>query len=363
MNRRRAPRFRTTVLALTAWAMAATAVAGPVGAVDPDVTPPDGTFQVFSADLDSYSGSTPVPELVARVTGASDSESGLDKLRISNTGTEVAGMLTTFQEIAIATTDWRDLVDWSVANGTGGSTTDGLHTVYAQWSDVAGNWTPIVSVGIDLDTKAPKVNAVNIGFAQSAPQSGIPIRISWVTSEVGAYEMQRQVDGGGWSPMSYDISSKQLVLGHSSKHSYRYRIRMRDWAGNDSDWTYSTRFKPAHYLETKKAVKYHGAWQHVIYVGSPFVTARSGVGGAYATFTFKGKGIAWESIRGPKRGRVTVSIDGKVVKTVDLKAKSYKWAVAYSRTWAKVGTHTIKIKVVGTKGRPNIDIDGFGVLR
>jgi hypothetical protein len=73
--------------------------------------------------------------------------------------------------------------------------------------------------------------------------------------------------------------------------------------------------------------------------------------------------MAWMAVMGPGRGKAAVYVDGVYVKTVDLYASSYRWAVVYQKTWSTLGTHTIRVKVLGTSGRPYVDIDGFGILR
>jgi len=38
-------------------------------------------------------------------------------------------------------------------------------------------------------------------------------------------------------------------------------------------------------------------------------------------------------------------------------------SVARSRTWAKAGTHTVKLVVVSSAGHARVDLDAFEVLR
>jgi hypothetical protein len=55
-----------------------------------------------------------------------------------------------------------------------------------------------------------------------------------------------------------------------------------------------------------------------------------------------------------------VYVDGVFVATVDLYAASASYrSVAYARTWSSLGTHTIRIVVVGTAGRPRVDLDAI----
>ena len=46
--------------------------------------------------------------------------------------------------------------------------------------------------------------------------------------------------------------------------------------------------------------------------------------GASATLTFTGRGIAWIGPVGPTRGTARVYLDGKYVKTVDLRRSTFR---------------------------------------
>ena len=38
-------------------------------------------------------------------------------------------------------------------------------------------------------------------------------------------------------------------------------------------------------------------------------------------------------------------------------------ALAWQKTWSTSGTQTVKLVVVGTSGRPRVDLDAFAVLK
>jgi hypothetical protein len=67
---------------------------------------------------------------------------------------------------------------------------------------------------------------------------------------------------------------------------------------------------------------------------------------------------------GPDHGAAKVYVDGVLVTTIDLHAASTTYRrVAYARSWSASGNHTLRIVVVGTAGRPRVDIDAFEVVR
>jgi hypothetical protein len=118
------------------------------------------------------------------------------------------------------------------------------------------------------------------------------------------------------------------------------------------------------YQETHKAIAYTGTWQAAPYPAYSGGNARwTNTKGHTATFTFTGRTAAWYGPKGPTRGQVKVYIDGAYRRTYDLYASSYRASnQILSISWASAGTHTIKLEVVGTPGRPTVAIDVFAVV-
>ena len=57
-------------------------------------------------------------------------------------------------------------------------------------------------------------------------------------------------------------------------------------------------------------------------------------------------------------------MNGVLVATVDLARGSVQYrAIAWQKTWTTVASRTIKVVVLGTPGRPRVDIDGFVVVK
>ncbi len=80
------------------------------------------------------------------------------------------------------------------------------------------------------------------------------------------------------------------------------------------------------------------------------------------SYTFRGTSIAWVSAKSTDMGQAWVDIDGQYAATVDLKASSSKTRqIVFARTLPD-GQHTIRMRVVGTSGRPYVYVDGFYVV-
>ena len=84
---------------------------------------------------------------------------------------------------------------------------------------------------------------------------------------------------------------------------------------------------------------------------------------ASVKYEFTGKGIAFVTTEADKRGRARIYINGNLQATIDLSDPTRYRVLAWQRTWATSATRTIKVVVVGTSGRPRVDVDAFVVLK
>jgi hypothetical protein len=298
---------------------------------------------------------------------ASDPLSGVALVRVSNRPDTSGGLLTYG-----STVDWTATPQaWSLADAaTGGSTSNGTRTVYAQFRDGAGNWSPVVQDSIVLDTVMPTAQAPAALPEVNATVSGaVPTRLSWsgtdATSGIAAYQLQRSVDGGAWTALSLPTATTvSLLQALTPGHTYRFRTRAGDRSGLWSAWQYGPVLTPSLSQETSTALTWTGTWTRAALTGASGGYVRySGQAGARATFTTSMRAVGWVAVRGPGRGRATVSVDGVAVATVDLYASTVQPArVVYAHSWSAVGTHTVTVQVVGTSGRPRVDYDAIARL-
>ncbi len=86
--------------------------------------------------------------------------------------------------------------------------------------------------------------------------------------------------------------------------------------------------------------------------------------GATAKLSFTGRNVAWVAPKSSTRGKADVYVDGAYVQTVDLYSSStLSRQVVFSQSWATSESHTLEVRVLGTSGRPRVDIDAFVVLQ
>lgn len=330
-----------------------------------DTTPPTCQFGIYSLNK-GIDRATDILDVSARLI-TSDTQSQVQSVRISNTGTTSNGLLTIFEEHPLPT-NW-EYVDWSLQNTTGGSATVGIHTVYAQCSDSSGNWSPVQTAQIRYDPLDPVVSTPALTLTPDASFKGILARIAFSVSDPGGsggypYEVARSVDGKAWSTVASGGGiAKTLDFAVSPGHSYRFRVRAADDAGNIGAWAYSRTFTPARYAENSTAIKRTGTWTRVYYYDVGFYTRYAKAAGATAKLTFTGRTVGFVAVIGPGRGKAGIYVDGKLVQTIDTyKASNDVW-VKFQRTWSTSGTHSILVKVLGTAGRPRVELKEFDVLR
>lgn len=157
---------------------------------------------------------------------------------------------------------------------------------------------------------------------------------------------------------------------HWSDFSRRYVNRIMSLMGSkllpsrSSVQAVSTPATPRHIFdESNRYVHFSGGWGEAEFASYNGGVVRYAIdSGTTAWFTFQGTSITWIGPVGPTRGQANVYLDDELVATVDVYARHYKpRAAIFTRTFDRLGTHTITIEVVGTPGRQTIALDEFVV--
>jgi hypothetical protein len=178
---------------------------------------------------------------------------------------------------------------------------------------------------------------------------------------VAGYELERY-DGAAWVPVPLaKASATTVTVALAPAQMHRFRVRAIDRAGNVGAWATAGLFRLGAVQGTSASVVRTGRWTTAL---SPLYFGRraaaSQAAGASARITFTGQQIAWVSTLGPTRGQARVYVDGAFVRTVDLRsATGAVRRIVYARAWSSPGRHTLEIRVVGTPGRPRVDVDDF----
>ena len=177
-----------------------------------DTTPPGGSITI--------NGGTPYATrtAVTLTLSAQDVGSGLDSMRFNDDGTNWSTW-----EVYTTSRDW-------ILSGA-----DGEKTIHAQFRDEAGN-ASAHSTTIVLDRAAP-TSAV-----QELPtQSATPFTVYWLgmdaTAGIATYDVQYR-DGlaAAWTDWLLGTTDTSAGFTGEQEHTYYFRTRARDGAGNLEDW-------------------------------------------------------------------------------------------------------------------------------
>lgn len=233
---------------------------------------------------------------------------------------------------------------------------------------------PIVAATVKVDNTVPTVTT-----PKPALRTGIPLettstaqrllmRISWTGTDadsgIASYDVQRSYDGGAYATIANATTATSLDWTMTPGHTYKFRVRARDKAGNVSAWTTAYTWYAYLRQNSYSSIAYSGAWGTVAASSaSGGSTKGSSSAGVSASLKFSGRAIGLVTTLGPTRGAAQIWVDGVLAATVNTYADTTSYRhVVFSKTWSSYAAHTIKVVVLGTAGHPRFDIDAFEVI-
>ena len=240
-----------------------------------------------------------------------------------------------------------------------------------EFTNAAGSWSTRVSM-LTEDRTPPRTTAptARITVPGTAALTSVLATVTWSGSDdftgVARYELQASVAGGAWTPVALATPlSTTFAASIVPATTYRYRVRATDAAGNTGGWATSAVVTPVATPETSAAARYSGTWTLALSSGSYGGRVKyASRAGASVSYTFVGRQVVWMAPKSKTRGSARVYIDGVYRATVSLYSVTTRnRQLVYSYAWAGNGTHTIKLVVAGTAGRPRVDLDAFVILR
>ncbi len=250
----------------------------------------------------------------------------------------------------------------------------GTGTVWATHMVTAhdGGWrTDVARLVVDNETPTVPGSLTSALVSPTDLLATSTVKLSWgastdATSGVAKYELAESIDGGAFgavTPLSPTTTTVTRQL--QFNHTYQYRVRAVDTAGNASAYRTGTTIRPTLYQQTSGTV-YGGTW------GTASSGSYSGgserystIAGRSVTFTATtARSIAFVTTKSASRGVFKVYVDGVYKGLVSSYSPTTKYRqIVYQFTWSTPGTHKIKIVVNGTAGHPRVGIDAFVVLR
>jgi C1A family cysteine protease len=217
-------------------------------------------------------------------------------------------------------------------------------------------------------TSAATMGTVDVAVASTYQLNGtvVPVRVKWSASgSVARYVVWTSTNGGTWVDTTSRLSAQtdaSVVLNLQQGTSYRFAVAAFDTSGNRSDYAYSAVFSPKVYDDSIVAAS--AGWTRYSWdeaVSGTGIT--SSTADATVQFNFTGRGVALVAPKFSTGGQANMYVDGNFVQTIDLySATRTARVVVFSRYWGSAGTHTVTLKIVGTAGRPRVDVDAIAVV-
>ena len=261
--------------------------------------------------------------------------------------------------------------NFSVSNPAPADGTLTIQIANGSLKDLAGNdgaGSNVITRSIDHHAPVTSTPAAVLSSGTTLNGTSLRVQVSWTGYDVGpagvaSYDVQRSYDGQAYATIA-TTTAQSISWSISPGHTYRFQVRGHDKAGNVGAWRAGATLKPALTQQTSSAVVFSGSSTTTTYSGYSGGSERYlRAVGASATYTTTARSLSFVSTRGPGRGTAKIYVDGVLAATVSLSNSAYTYRfVAFTKSWATVGTHTIKVVSQGTPV-VRVDIDAFGVIR
>ncbi|MET8102728.1 peptidoglycan recognition protein [Streptomyces sp. NPDC005236] len=259
------------------------------------------------------------------------------------------------------------LVDGKVAT-TGGPTatsapltlTAGSHTLAVRVTHISGKTTVTPNTTVVAETTAPTFStkpslSLRTGTVDT---TAVPVTLSWKSADNSALKEVRLTRP---SAHTYGPTITSTALTSNSGTASTWSMTAYDYVGNTASASLTA--TPTILQETSATRT--GTWTTKTsssYLGgkSYSSTAKN----ASLSWTFTGRSAAWVVSRAAGSGQADIYVDGIKATTVDLKSATTAYrTVQWTKSWSTSASHTVKIVVTGTAGRPTVTTDGLVYLR
>jgi hypothetical protein len=234
----------------------------------------------------------------------------------------------------------------------------GRHTVTLRAIHLNGR-TATITATVVADGTAPRfAGGPSVVLRTGSLKGSVPVRLGWAATDVGGL---RSVALTRPSSVNLGVNAHVWLGVARPGVANTWSLRATDRAGNVRDASVTR--TPVVLSEATAART--GRWttlRNSAYLSGTAmrsVTARSGM-----SWRFTGRSAALGVSRTGTSGRVTIHVDGLRIGTLDLRSAStlHRQAI-WAKNWGTTGTHTVKVVVAGTTGRPGVIVDGLVVLR
>nr|MBA2372929.1 hypothetical protein [Chloroflexota bacterium] len=268
-------------------------------------------------------------------------------------------------------------VGWDVGPTTlaftvAATATPGTTTIEIVATGGTGTQLALHAMQLELAADAVDPVAAAVSEALVAPAtvttSGATVRTRWTATDVGVgiarVVLSERRSGGAWVRVASGGPTLTERLARLPFNTLiAHQVVAFDGVGNNSSPADGPDITLSQYSEGTSLATYSGTWRRA-YSSSALggATKYATAYGASVTVRFTGRSIGWISTVAPTRGSAKVYVDGVYKRTVVLTGTTAYRRLVYAIN-LPAGPHTLRIVVLGTSGRPRVDVDGFVIVR
>jgi hypothetical protein len=217
-----------------------------------------------------------------------------------------------------------------------------------------------------LSRTAPAMPTVTAPAVSTSTSATTSFGISWGSAGAPAgttYTVRSSVDGGAFTALRTNTTTTSMTVSAGAGQTRRFSVTATDPAGRASVAGTATTVVP----HDDAAGAYAGPWSTLTaanrYLGA---IRQSGTAGSTVTFGATGNVIRLVGDKGPSNGRFQVSYDGGAFSApIDTLASSplVRQVLTTQSFSGAPAMHTVRVRVVGTAGRPTVAVDGAAYTR
>ena len=220
------------------------------------------------------------------------------------------------------------------------------------------------------DTIGPTTN-ISTPIVSTNLSKTSKFKVSWSASDPGfssgidTFDVEyRPSHSSTWRRWTNKTTARSALFSGAVGKTYYFRARAKDKAGNVGSWS-NKKLTIIPYDQNSLIVQRRGFenmvknYKSQLYLG----TARySRTANDFLRIKFYGNSVRLSGPKGPGISRAKLYIDGSYYKTIDPYASTSSFRkVLFIKTFAKRGTHTIKIVNVGNRSRFSLDAVAAGL--
>jgi uncharacterized protein with LGFP repeats len=234
----------------------------------------------------------------------------------------------------------------------------GRHTVVVRGIHLSGRTASVAATVISDATAPVFTRGPWFGLRAGSLNGSVPVLLGWTAADPGGL---RSVALTSPRVVNLGVAARAWFGTAPAGVATTWGLRATDRTGNSR----GVAFRRTAVVASEAVAARTGTWTGLRNRSHLGRTALLGTTPSAAlTWRFVGRSAALVTSRTRTSGRITIFVDGRRIGTADLRTPrtAHRQAV-WARNWGVSGTHTVRLVVEGTPGRPGVISDGLVVLR